>query len=444
MEFWRRGTARSARPSAVPHKKIGIWQRITGLHFPPWVPVVGIILVVFGILGILFYTRSATGAPRIGSDHWHARYEFELCGKRQPNAPFWEAGVHTHGDGIIHIHPFQTYEEGAGARLIKWFEYGGGKLTNNSIRMPGTPNDDENNWENGDLCPDGTAGKLQVFVTPASTGVEKKLDDVTRYIPQDGDRIRIIFGPEVSEPVQEDDRTIVDPAQATRTIQMSVTDDGTEPTTRFDPNRIQVNAGETVKLELTNTGTISHGFRVSGADKEYVTSDDFVVTPDGEEPATTAGILQPGAKGTAIIKLDTPGVEIEFRDDTLQDKTGIIVVGQAPEASPTPTPEAQEQVDFETSVKLKDNFFDPASVTVPAGKRFRIALTNEGPTFAHNLRIAGPDGEFETADDLLSDPSAQRVGTPGELVGQIDTPGTYAVRCDFHAEQTGTIVVTAQ
>jgi plastocyanin len=122
----------------------------------------------------------------------------------------------------------------------------------------------------------------------------------------------------------------------------------------------------------------------------------------------------------------------------------VILVGEAPAASPSPTPEAQEAVDFETTMKLKDNFFDPATVEVPAGKRFRITLTNEGPTFAHNVRIAGPDGEFDTEDDLVSEPSAQRVGAPGELVGQIDDPGTYAARCDFHAEQTGTVTVTAQ
>jgi hypothetical protein len=146
-EFWRRGSAKSAQASAGSQKKLGIWQRITGFHFPAWVPVVGIIVIVFGILGALFWTRSATGAPRIGSDHWHATYTFTACGQKQPNAPFWEAGVHTHGDGIIHMHPFRTSEEGAGARLVKWFEYGGGKLTNDSIRMPGSNEE----WNNGEL-----------------------------------------------------------------------------------------------------------------------------------------------------------------------------------------------------------------------------------------------------------------------------------------------------
>jgi hypothetical protein len=60
------------------------------MYFPPWVPVVGIIFVVFGILALLFITRSATGAPRIGEDHWHATYTFYACGEKQPAAPTWE------------------------------------------------------------------------------------------------------------------------------------------------------------------------------------------------------------------------------------------------------------------------------------------------------------------------------------------------------------------
>ena len=446
MEFWRRGSAKSARATADSQRKLGIWQRITGFHFPAAVPVVGIILVVFAILGALFYFNSAKAAPHIG-DHWHATYTFTACGQKQPNAPTWESpvGVHTHGDGIMHIHPFNTSGEGAGARMVKWFEYGGGKLTNNSIRMPGSNEE----WKNGDTCPDGSVGKLQVFVTSASTGVEERLNSFNRYQPQDADRVRIVFGPEETAPVVADDRTIIPEDQATRTAEVVVTDSGgsapeAEASTRFEPNRIAVDAGETVKLVVKNTGSISHGFRIRGADATYETSDDFVVTPDGQDATASSGILQPGVQGFVIIKLETPG-EIEFRDDTLQDKIGVIVVGNAPAATASPTPAAREVVDVELDVTMKDNFFEPTTFSVPAGKKFRINLKNEGPTFAHNLRIAGPDGEFGTADDLVSTPSPQRVGVDGELVGQIDQAGTYNVRSDFQPDDMiGTITVTAQ
>jgi hypothetical protein len=162
-----------------------------GLHFPPWVPVAFIIVVVFGILGVLFFVRSAAGAPRQG-DHWHATYEIFVCGEKQPDVPQFPGGVHTHGDGTIHIHPENSSEEGAGARLSKWFEYGGnalgtgGTLTKTEMQIPGQTDV----WKNGDKCPDGTAGVLQVFVNG------KKMSDWSRYIPQDGDQIRIVFGAE--------------------------------------------------------------------------------------------------------------------------------------------------------------------------------------------------------------------------------------------------------
>jgi hypothetical protein len=115
----------------MPKQTLGrTMRRVRGMPLPPWVPVMFIVVVVFGILALLFVVRSATGAPRI-NDHWHATYQTFICGQRQPNFPTWEAseGVHTHADGVIHIHPFSVAGEGNGARLVKWFEYGGGKLT---------------------------------------------------------------------------------------------------------------------------------------------------------------------------------------------------------------------------------------------------------------------------------------------------------------------------
>lgn len=129
--------------------------------------------------------RAEAPGPRIGM-HWHATYEVFVCGQRQPNFPTWESGVHTHADGIIHIHPFVAFEEGRGARLVSWFEYGGGLLSQTEMRMPGT----NEVLSNGQTCPDGNEARLQVSVN------DDELSDWTEYIPQDGDDIVIVFGPE--------------------------------------------------------------------------------------------------------------------------------------------------------------------------------------------------------------------------------------------------------
>ncbi|HSP55163.1 MAG TPA: signal peptidase I [Dehalococcoidia bacterium] len=141
---------------------------------------------------------STVDGPRIG-DHWHAPYQFFACGEKQPNAAAWHSGVDTSGDGIIHIQPAYSFEEGSGASLARWFEYGGGLLTETEIMIPQSAK----TFRNGDLCPDGKPGTLQVFVTRAGESAEERLsgDALHQYIPHDGDRIRIVFGsPE--EPIQ--------------------------------------------------------------------------------------------------------------------------------------------------------------------------------------------------------------------------------------------------
>jgi hypothetical protein len=127
--------------------------------------------------------ETASG-PRIG-DHWHAAYAVFICDERQPAFPLWVGGVHTHADGIIHIHPLQPFEEGEGASLGRWFEYGGGLLTQTEMRIPGS----RRTVENGDVCLDGRRGELRVLVNGA------RLEAWVDYIPQQGDEVMIVFGP---------------------------------------------------------------------------------------------------------------------------------------------------------------------------------------------------------------------------------------------------------
>lgn len=147
-------------------------------------PTAAVLLALALVATLLHVDTVTTSAPRIGEDHWHAVYQIWVCGERQPDIPKWESGIHTHADGVIHIHPFSPSEEGRGARLIKWFEYGGGVLTLDQMRIPGS----RGTFRNGDVCPDGSTGTLHVSVNG------EPLDDWMEYIPQDGDRIAIVFG----------------------------------------------------------------------------------------------------------------------------------------------------------------------------------------------------------------------------------------------------------
>jgi plastocyanin len=295
---------------------------------------VGIILVVFGILGFMFYARETTGAPHM-DDHWHATYEIVICGETQDNVPQFPGGVHTHGDGAIHLHPQAPFEEGAGARLVKWFEYGGdalgtgAKLTKTELQIPGQ----REVWKNGDECPDGTEGVLQVFVN------DVKMGGWNRYIPQDGDQIRIVFGPEEeAETAPQEDRTVIPESEATRTVELEISDEeGDEATSAFEPPSIELTPGETVKLVVKNAGEISHSVRVAGADGEYETSDDFVATSaDGSD------VIKPGEEGAVVVRFDAEG-EFKFKDPTvLPEASGTLVVsGEAPPSPPEETPAAE-------------------------------------------------------------------------------------------------------
>jgi len=412
LSFWRRGRARTYREQPMPKQTMGrTLRRARGMRFPPWVPVLFVVFVVFGILGLLFVVRGATGAPRI-NDHRHATYQTFICGQRQGNFPEWGAGVHTHADGVIHIHPFLPSEEGAGARLGKWFEYGGGKLTQSEMRKPGSREE----FKNGDECPDGSEGFLQVFVNGA------QLDNWSRYIPEDGDRVRIVFGPE-EEGAEALDRTVIAEEEAARTVSLTVSDGGNpRADTAFSPTSIEVDVGETVKVAVSVSGSTSHGVRVAGPDGEYETGDDFVSDPE---------IIASGDEGVVVIRFDEPGT-FEFRDPLFSQATGSIVVTGA-----------ARTVELEVTGAEGDAAFGPDSIELKPGETVKLLVSNTG-SISHSVRLAGADGEYNTADDFVSDPEIITPGEEGVLVVHFDEEGEFKFQDPTAPLAIGTIMVTEE
>jgi len=92
-------------------------------------------------------------------------------------------------------------------------------------------------------------------------------------------------------------------------------------------------------------------------------------------------------------------------------------------------------------ITVGDNFYRPNEFRVRAGQQVTLNVTNEGQA-VHTVRLAGPDGRYETGDDTTIDPSMIK---PGETVDLVWTAppdaGTYDFRCDYHPEETGTITV---
>ena len=75
-----------------------------------------LLVVALGVVLILVArseraSNAPAGPPRLG-DHWHSLYAIYDCDDFildvYPNDVDDNSGIHTHGDGLIHIHPFHT------------------------------------------------------------------------------------------------------------------------------------------------------------------------------------------------------------------------------------------------------------------------------------------------------------------------------------------------
>ncbi|MCH7952266.1 MAG: cupredoxin domain-containing protein [Chloroflexi bacterium] len=103
--------------------------------------------------------------------------------------------------------------------------------------------------------------------------------------------------------------------------------------------------------------------------------------------------------------------------------------------------EVTEAVDGVLQTAVGDNFYTLNNLKAPLNETTTIEIVNDGNAI-HNMRIAGPDGEFNTDDDSVSDPEQITGGSTATVEFTPTLAGTYTFRCDFHpAEQGGVIVV---
>jgi plastocyanin len=96
------------------------------------------------------------------------------------------------------------------------------------------------------------------------------------------------------------------------------------------------------------------------------------------------------------------------------------------------------EVSGTAQVSLNDNFFDSdgnqnPNFKIAAATPVTFSLANNGAA-PHNMRIAGADGEFDTDDDVVSDPALIPAGGSGTV--EFTAPaGTYDYECEFHPDQ---------
>jgi hypothetical protein len=144
----------------------------------------------------------ASGRPQ---DHWHTYLGADICGQWLTPVPAFEnsaqnasvqAGIHSHGDGLIHTHPFTTAEAGKNATLGKYAGYGGWSVSSDSIDAWVGPKGDQGDtsWSNGDTCAFGKFKGQKGNLVWAVDG-KPKTGNPSDYHQQDGETIAIGFLP---------------------------------------------------------------------------------------------------------------------------------------------------------------------------------------------------------------------------------------------------------
>jgi hypothetical protein len=141
--------------------------------------------------------NASTVPPIANQDHWHAAYGIYVCGEWQAPIPEFENpnGIHTHGDGVVHIHPFSDAAAGKNARLGEFLDSAGVELSNDKLVLG------DDTWEEGkDEC-DGKDAELVVAKWEDVETTEKKPSLIpsdfgdTRF-RDDGEGYTIAFMPE--------------------------------------------------------------------------------------------------------------------------------------------------------------------------------------------------------------------------------------------------------
>ncbi|MCA1691807.1 MAG: hypothetical protein LC733_06275, partial [Actinobacteria bacterium] len=149
--------------------------------------------------------------PRIGADHWHSAIGFDICGTFAP--PLADngqdpLGIHGHGDGVVHTHPFSRQSSGQRAVLRHYLDTLEIEVTETELKLPG-----QDGKKNGDRCGDKEASvQVKVWDTrapsdpgrvvtgdPASTRLGDSQLITVAFVPEDAELRRPPSEPQLDQ-----------------------------------------------------------------------------------------------------------------------------------------------------------------------------------------------------------------------------------------------------
>ncbi len=156
--------------------------------------VAAVCIVGVSLIAVSKATKSeAVEGPVANKDHWHAALGFYLCDSWLGPIPEFEnragsevrAGLHSHGDGLMHLHPFSGDEAGERTTLGRFLDFAGWDIDSEGF-TDGTTGEE---YSNGDSCVEEKA------ILRWTVNGEEQKSAPDRYRPQDQDTIGIYFVP---------------------------------------------------------------------------------------------------------------------------------------------------------------------------------------------------------------------------------------------------------
>jgi len=159
----------------------------------------GIFLAGMLLVAFSWNARDLEALSPSFDDHWHVSYGIYDCRTEsfQPNLPDPQtpnSGMHTHGQGVVHIHPRGSDVTGNNAQLGRFLEAARVEITDSRV----TFTDREELSEEGAVC-GGEPAILQVVSFPPGqdTIPEVRTEDLGSYRFQaDQERVVIALAPE--------------------------------------------------------------------------------------------------------------------------------------------------------------------------------------------------------------------------------------------------------
>lgn len=111
------------------------------------------VVVILGSLLLVMSRQDldpASASPPTTKDHWHVAFGIYVCQAFVPPLSDVGAdrlGIHTHADGLAHVHPFSSGATGSNATFGKLADQTKLKLSSSELGIPG-----QKTRKNGDKC----------------------------------------------------------------------------------------------------------------------------------------------------------------------------------------------------------------------------------------------------------------------------------------------------